>query len=199
VARTAAQLEVHETHLGVNTFIALLRAINLGSHNKVPMAELRSLCSGLGWKDVTTYIQSGNVIFRSGRGRVALAQELEEAIADRFGYTVPVVVRTAEEWAAAALGNPFPDESDREPNRVMLASSKLAPEEGALEALLARASEGERVGRVGDALWIYYSGSVARTKLTPAHLDRAAGSPVTTRNWRTVTTLQRLSGEVASR
>lgn len=175
-------------------FIALLRGINVGGHNRVPMLELRSLCTGLGWDDVETYIQSGNVLFSArGKGR-RMEAAVEQAIERSFGLTIPVLVRSAAEWSKYVAGNPFPEASEQEPNKVMLALSKLPIADQAEETLQGRAAELERVTRVGDALWIYYGGGAARTKLTPAVLDRISGSPVTTRNWRTVLKLAELAG-----
>lgn len=175
------------------TFVALLRGINVGGRNKVPMPELRSLAAGLGWEDVASYIQSGNLLFAADGEAVQFESELEEAIERRFGLSISVLVRAAADWPAYVAGNPFPEASRREPNLVMLALSKEPPKPDAVERLEERAAGGERVVRVGDALWIHYAGGAGRSKLTPALLDRCAGSAVTTRNWRTVLKLDELA------
>lgn len=175
------------------TFVALLRGINVGGRNKLPMAELRALCGELGWGDVESYIQSGNLIFRAVGAPAALEERLEGAIERRFGLTIPVLIRTAASWPSYLSGNPFPEASQREPNLVMLALSKSAPHPDTAERLLERATAGERVVQVDDALWIHFAGSVARSKLSPALFDRLVGSPVTTRNWRTVLQLNELA------
>jgi uncharacterized protein (DUF1697 family) len=176
------------------TFIALLRGINVGGHNKVPMLELRSLCADLGWTDVRSYIQSGNLVF-SASGRAArLETALEGAIEDRFGLSISTVVRAAAAWPEYVQGNPYRDASDSEPNRVMLALSKAAPKPDAADQLRERAADGERIARVGDVLWLHFAAGVARSKLTPALLDRLVGSPVTMRNWRTLLTLHEMAG-----
>jgi uncharacterized protein (DUF1697 family) len=174
-------------------FIALLRGINVGGHNRVPMAELRALCTGLGWDDVRSYIQSGNLVLAAGAGPADLEAELERAIEERFGFAIPVVVRAAAHWPAYVAGNPFPEASQREPNRVMLALSKQPPAPHAAKRLGERAADGERIARAGDALWVHFAGGSARSKLTPAVLDRLVGSPVTTRNWRTVLRLAEMA------
>jgi uncharacterized protein (DUF1697 family) len=174
-------------------FIALLRGINVGGHNKVPMAELRALCGELGWEDVQSYVQSGNLVFEAGARRASLEAELERAIERTFGLSIAVVVRAAADWPGYVAGNPFPGASESAPNAVMLALSKAPPKAGAVEGLLERAADGERVERVGDALWIHYAGGSARSKLSPALLNRLVGSPVTLRNWRTVLTLDELA------
>ncbi len=179
----------------MSTFIALLRGINVGGHNKVPMAELRPLCAELGWGDVQTYIQSGNLVFTAGGAPAALENELERAIERRFGFKVSVLVRAAKDWPAYIKGNPFPEASEKEPNAVMLGLSKSPPKADAEKGLRERATHGERIVQVGEALWIHFSDGVAGSKLSPGLLDRLVGSPVTTRNWRTVLKLGEMAGK----
>jgi len=170
----------------MTTFIALLRGINVSGHNMIPMVGLRELCSGLGYDQVATYIQSGNVVF-TGAGKAAAVESiLEEAIEKQFGFNIPVIVRMAEQWPSYLKGNPFPELSEREPNHVLMGLSKARPAKGAVAALRERATAGEQIEMVGDALWIYFADSIARSKLSPAVLDRLVGSSVTARNWRTV-------------
>lgn len=172
--------------------IALLRAVNVGGR-KLPMAELRALCGELGWEDVETYIQSGNVLF-SAPGRIeALESRLEEAIKDRFAMDVPVMVRTASQWAGYAAANPFPKAAEDEPNRLQLLVSKQALKEDAADKLMERALAGESVRAAGGALWFHFPAGVGTSKLVPAVIDKAVGSPGTSRNWRTVLKLQEMA------
>ena len=106
-----------------------------------------------------------------------------------------MIVRTSREWAKYLRSNPFPAESKREGNAVMLALSKAKPKADAAKALEERATFGERIVRTGDVLWIHFSRGVGKSKLSPGLIDRIVGSPVTTRNWRTVVAL----GEMAKR
>jgi uncharacterized protein (DUF1697 family) len=176
----------------MKTFLALLRGINVTGRNRVPMAELRSLCDGLGWVDVRTYIQSGNVVFRAAGTAVALQTELEAGINRRFGLDIAVLVRTPRQWAEYAHTNPFPDAARDTPNLLLLALSRSPLAAGAVAALQQRAANDERVAEAGGALWLYLAGGAGRSKMTPALLDRVAGSPVTMRNWRTVVALDAL-------
>lgn len=169
-------------------YVALLRAVNVGGA-KLPMAQLRETCAGLGWENVRTYIQSGNVVFDSDRDAAALEAELEEAVAARFGFRRPVIVRSAQQWAVYAAGSPFPDAERAEPNRLMLGVAKAPPRPDAATIIEKRGVVGERVRLADDALWLYYPGGAGTTKLTPSAIDKAAGSPVTQRNWRTVVTI----------
>jgi uncharacterized protein (DUF1697 family) len=177
----------------MDIFIALLRGINVSGHNKIPMAELRALCADLGWRDVQSYIQSGNLIFKAERTSADLEVALERAIQRHFGLSIPVIMRIAAEWSAYMMHNPYPDESAREPNLVMLALSKAPPNADAVQNLQERAANGERIAQVGDALWLYFPEGSGRSRLSPSLLDRAVGSAVTTRNWRTVLKLAGLA------
>jgi uncharacterized protein (DUF1697 family) len=171
--------------------VALLRAVNVGGR-KLPMAELRALCAGLGWADVATYIQSGNVVFTAKGEPEALEAALEAGIEKRFGFAAPVIVRTAAQWADYPKGNPFPQAAKDEPNRLMLLLSKAPPARGAEAVIQARAANGEQVKRAGDALWFHYPEGAGTSKLTPSLIDRAIGSPGTARNHRTVVTLEEM-------
>ncbi len=175
-------------------FIALLRGVNVGGHNKVPMQELRSLCAANGWTGVRSYIQSGNLVFTAPASAATAQSQVEKIIERHFGISVPVIVRNPDQWAAYISGNPFPGASGETPNLVMLALSGSSPASGAEAGLRSYAGNNERVMLVGDALWIHFAGGSARSKLTPAVLDRLVGSPVTTRNWRTVLKLGELAG-----
>lgn len=100
------------------THAALLRGINVGGHAKIPMRELAELFGSLGHGEVATYIQSGNVVFRSVGGRPdVVARALEEAIARRFGQNVTVILRTPAELVSIAAANPFPEAED-EPSKL---------------------------------------------------------------------------------
>ena len=179
-------------------FLALLRGINVGGNNKIPMAELRALSGEIGWKNAQTYIQSGNLIFEAAGTSAALEADLERAIERRFGLSIEVLVRAGAAFPAYAMGNPFLEASGTEANLVMLLLSKAPPRKEAAAELRMRAVNGERIVQVGDAVWIHYAGGVARSKLSPALMDRLVGSTVTARNWRTVLKLGEMVGNEAT-
>lgn len=156
------------------------------------MAELRALCAELGWTDVQTYIQSGNVLFEASDKAPAHEAALETAIEKRFSLAISVMVRTGKDWRGYLNSNPFPEAAEKEPNRLMLGLTKEAPKKDAAEMLQAKAQDGEQVRLVGGALWIHFGDGSGTSKLSPALLDRLAGSPVTMRNWRTVLKLQEM-------
>jgi uncharacterized protein (DUF1697 family) len=172
-------------------YVALLRAVNVGGC-KLPMAELREVCAGLGWENVATYIQSGNVVFEAAGEPAALEAALEQAVTTRFGFVRPVIVRSARQWAAYAAGSPFPEQEADRPNYLLLGLAKSPVAAGAAEKLEARGVAGEQVRQERDALWFFFPDGSGVSKLTPSSIDKAAGSPVTTRNWRTVCKLQEM-------
>ena len=172
--------------------VALLRGINVGKGRSVPMAALRELCGEIGWQDVSTYIQSGNVVFSSTQKPAALEAAIEQAIAKRFGMKVPVIVRTARQWASYPAKNPFPDVARETPGWLLLFVAKEKPAAGAEERLEAKGQAGEKVGRAGDGLWIHYPKGVGRSKLSPVLIDKLLGSAATSRNYRTVIKLKEM-------
>ena len=172
-------------------YVALLRAVNVGGA-KLPMAELREVCGALGGQDVRTYIQSGNVVFDSGANPAALEAALEQAVEERFGFERPVIVRSADQWAAYAAGSPFPEQEKIQPNTLLLGVAKAPVAPGAAAAIEARGAAGEQVRQVRDALWLWFPEGSGVSKVTPSTIDKASGSPVTTRNWRTVCKLHEM-------
>lgn len=179
----------------MKTFIGLLRGINVGGHNKIPMSDLRRLCSEIGWANVQTYIQSGNLVFSTSGRPAALEVELQHAIERRFGFSIPIIIRAAEDWPTYIKTNPFLKACEKEPHLVMLCLSKTSPKTDAVKGLRERASNGESIVQAGDALWIHFPNGVARSKLSPTVLDRMAGSSVTARNWLTVLKLHELTNQ----
>ena len=167
-------------------YVALIRGINVGATRKLPMAELRAACGDAGLKDVATYIQSGNLVLTSDASPVEVAERLQALIAQRFKLDVPVIVRTAAEWKRYAAGSPFPDAEAERPKLLHLCLSVAPPRADVVETLAARAAASERIAVKDATLWIDFGQSVGTSKLTPTLLDKAAGSPVTARNWNTV-------------
>lgn len=176
-----------------STWIALLRGINVSGKNQIAMPALRAVCAGLGWQEVQSYIQSGNLIFQAEGPAADLELQLEAAITEQFGLNIPAIIRAAAVWPAYLQGNPFPEASQAEPNRVMLTLARLPPRQDALARLRERAVGGEQLAQAGDAIWVYYPAGAGATRLSPALFDRLVGSPVTARNWRTVQKLAELT------
>jgi uncharacterized protein (DUF1697 family) len=152
------------------------------------------LCGDMGWEDIETYIQSGNLVFTAAGAAAAFEETLEREIAKRFGFHSDVVIRSAGEWRSLLDSNPFAREAETEPNRVLAGLAKRTLAGGAAAAIAQKAAAGERVEESGGALWFHYPAGVGQSKLTPALIDRAAGSPVTARNWRTLLRLGEMIG-----
>jgi uncharacterized protein (DUF1697 family) len=171
----------------VPRYVALLRAVNLGGTNKVPMADLRVLFESLGYTDVSTYIQSGNVIFHCS-GQVDGVQ-LEGAIAGRFRIDTSVVLRTAAELRAVLRSNPFtgPDLS-----RLHVGFMPRRPSAREVEALDADSFRPEEFEVRRSEVYLHLPSGMARTKL-PGYLERRLDVPMTIRNWNTVNSLAELS------
>jgi uncharacterized protein (DUF1697 family) len=173
--------------------IALLRGINVGGRNMVPMAALRELCAAVGWSNVETFIQSGNIVFEAAGARARLEHALEEALESRFGFRPAVIVRSAAEWASMLAANPFAVEAKDEPGLVLVGLPKSPLARDAAAAIESKGAAGERVREAGGALWFHYPNGAGRSKITPSIVDKAAGSPVTARNWRTALALRDLT------
>lgn len=166
--------------------VALLRAVNVGGRNKVPMAELRALCTELGFEGVQTLIASGNVVFRDAAPDAA---RLERAVAERFGVETTVILRTAAQLTALVAARPF---GSRTPD-AFVAFLARKPAKANFEALSTSDFPDEAWERVGPDLALLYPSSFHRAKLTGARLERLLDSQATLRNWRTVAKLAELA------
>lgn len=171
--------------------VALLRAVNVGGR-KLPMAELQAHCAELGWRGVATYIQSGNVVFDADGAPAEAEAALEARIRSAYGFEAPTIVRAAAQWRDYAPACPFPNAAREAPNYLLMLVSKRPPASGAVETIQARAAAGEIVRQAGDALWIHFPNGSGTSKLTPTLIDKAIGSPATSRNYRTVVALQEM-------
>jgi uncharacterized protein (DUF1697 family) len=182
------------------THVALLRGINVGGRNKVPMAELRQVVASLGHADVATYIQSGNVVFSTAEAdTAALSQALEEAIAAAFGIRVRVVVLSREELAQVMRDNPFADEPNSKAVHAVFLSGSPGPEvaDGVADARR-RAGQKQPGTRdtaqvIGRTIFLHTPDGFGRSELaaliTSGSRGRADDIAGTARNWATVTKL----------
>jgi uncharacterized protein (DUF1697 family) len=165
-------------------FVALLRGINVGAHNRVAMADLRELMTGLGYQDVRTHLQSGNVVFRA---EAASNAALEEAIGDRLaaelGLHVAVVVRTADEFRAVAAGNPLPT---HEPARLVVLFLSGPPTPGRIEAVDPSRYSPELFAARDTEIYLYCANGILESGLIKVFADQRLGCAVTARNWNTV-------------
>lgn len=171
-------------------WIALLRGINVGKHRRVAMSAVRAAFEGADATDVSTYIQSGNVVFSHPRvAEATLARKLERALRELVGSDVPVMLRDAAEMREVMARNPFPAAAAGALHVSFLAE---APPPGALAAIDRGAFLPEEAHLAGRHLYLHMPAGIGRSKLAIAIGKR--GAPVgTVRNWRTVETLARLA------
>ena len=173
----------------MTSHVALLRGINVGGHRRIAMADLRALFEGLGLERARTHIQSGNVLFASDQPEAALIAILETAIAARFGFEVPVLIRSRTELADVAKAHPVSGPGV-EPKALMVAFLDRAAD-GALDP---DTYLPDRFSWAGRHLYLHYANGSARSKLTNATIEAKLGVVSTIRNWRTVQRLAALIG-----
>jgi uncharacterized protein (DUF1697 family) len=166
--------------------IALLRAVNLAGRNKVAMADLRALCTDLGLEHPQSLLQSGNLIFGSDDFTPAELEDLlERGAAERLGLETDFFVRTADEWEVAVRANPFPDEAERDPARLLVLALKDAPGPDRVSALQEAITGREVVEPVGRHAYVVYPDGIGRSRLTTKVIEKHLETRATGRNWNT--------------
>ncbi|WP_040205370.1 DUF1697 domain-containing protein [Neobacillus jeddahensis] len=176
-------------------YIALLRGINVGGYNKMKMAELKSLLTSLGLQKVKTYIQSGNVLFESERAPNELIQLLEKEIKSTFGFPVPVILRSVEEYEQIVGNCPYGTDSLDEGESVQIAFLADQPSEEGSAYLHSYPSELDECRVVGKEVYLHFRQSIRDSKLA-TQLPKL-GVPATVRNWKTVIKLADLAKDIA--
>jgi uncharacterized protein (DUF1697 family) len=170
--------------------VALLRGINVGVNNRIPMAGLRELLSGLGYTDVKTLLQSGNAVFAApGRPPEQIASDIERAIAERFGLKISTLVRTAGELRAVIENNPM---EVRDPKKFLVLFLNEAPAKELLDSIDPTPFEPEEMIAGEREIYVYHPEGMQNAKLV-THLGRRLAMPTTGRNWNTVTKLLALA------
>lgn len=178
----------------MNTWIALFRGINVGGHNKLPMAELRDELESLELENVQTYIQSGNVVFQAlDQGDGALEDEIAAHIEATHGFRPRVLVLDAQDLRSAMDANPFP-EADAEPKTVHLYFLAGRPSDPNLAALEDLRSASERFELADRVLYLYTPDGYGTSSLASS-IERHLGVEVTARNWRTVSKLREMADD----
>lgn len=174
--------------------IAILRGINVGGKKKILMSDLKGMFEALEFSNVVTYIQSGNVIFDSKESaHTKLAEQIRDAIKNKFGFEVPVVIRTVKELKQATESNPYYT-SDSDINKLHLTFLNESPSEENIK-------ETERYDYAPDLftikdkdVFIYCEGKYHQSKLSNAFFEKKLKVEATTRNWKTVLKLVALGG-----
>jgi uncharacterized protein (DUF1697 family) len=172
-------------------WVALLRAVNLGARNKVPMAELRARLTEAGYGDVRTYVASGNILLDGPAGRPALGTALERLVADAFGVTTTVILRKPRELADLVAAHPFGADTS-ETHVAFLAARPAKTAAARLEEVDPGA---DLAVLAGAEVYLRLSRGVHGSTLSVARIEKLLGVPATLRNWRTVAALAELAAE----
>ena len=176
------------------TYITVLRAINLGAHNRIKMADLRAMLEKLGYSDAQTLLVSGNAVFRCAAGSCdKLEKQLEAASTKHLGVTTDYFVRSAKEWQDVIAANPFPAEAKSDPGHLLMMCLRDAPAAAAVKALQAAIKGREQVRANGKHAYFVYPDGVGRSKLSITMIEKALGTRGTARNWNTVLKLGELA------
>jgi len=178
--------------------IALLRGINVGPHKRMKMEKLRASCEVLGFKNVKTYIQSGNVLCQAGKlSSEAAAKKIEAQIVKDFGFSADVIARTGEEMKQIVTGNPLLRESDVDASKLHVVFFSEVPSAEAIQKLQVIVKAPDKVRHKGKEIYFYFPNGVSGSSIWKHNLDRVLGLSGTMRNWRTVTTLYEMAQQCA--
>ncbi len=169
-------------------YVALLRGVNVGARTQLKMADLREVVEGLGHEQVRTYINSGNVLFRtSDRSRDSIADEIRTALREFVGRDIPVMVRSKADLARVAGHNPFPDADQK---YLHVAFLSVAPSSADIAAMMALfEGHAERAEIRGSEAYVDFPNGAGRSKIDFKRVEKASALEATARNWRTVNTL----------
>ena len=179
--------------------VSMLRGVNVGGHNKIKMEALRLLYESLGLRDAQSYVQSGNVVFRTKeRDLSALAKRIENAIERGFGFRPTVILRTSSELRDVIARNPFATRRDIEPNKLLVTFLASDPGADARALALNNRTEPEELRLDGREAYIYFPNGMARPKLSWPAIERVLKTSGTGRNWNTVNKLLEIAEKLES-
>ena len=177
----------------MQVIICLLRGVNLAGHNKIKMEDLRSLCDSLGLDDAQTYVQSGNVVFRSTeRNLTRLAKRIGDAIEKKCGFRPGVILRTPLDLKEVIRTNPFARRRGLEASKLLVTFLPADPSSEVRDAVRNLETNPEEVRLHGRELYAYFPDGMGRSKLVP-RMEKILKKSGTGRNWNTVTKLLALA------
>ena len=174
------------------SYVAMLRGINVGGRARVSMADLRATLVDMGLDNVSTCIQSGNVLFRSSISPAQLPPAIEQAVDGAFGLAVKVVVRTSAQLADVVKYNPLAT-GGRDLTRLHVTFLASKPAAARVASIDAEGFLPDEIEVLDREVYLHCPAGYGRTKLDNTFLERTLGTVGTTRNWNTVTTLARMS------
>jgi uncharacterized protein (DUF1697 family) len=179
----------------MHTYIALLRGINVNGQKMMSMEKLRALCEDLGLTGVTTYIQSGNIVFQSAPVKhFVLEKKIHAAISDIFGFSVPVMVKPLEGWRNIIVGNPFVGRKGVDESFLYVTLFSDTPNQSRVDEIMAGEYGSDECMFSGNVVYLYCPGGYGKTKLSNAFFEKKTKLVATTRNWRTALKLLELAG-----
>ena len=168
--------------------ISMLRGVNVGGHNRVKMDDLRALYKSLKLEDPRTYVQSGNIIFRTKeKNSPALAQKIQDAIERKFGIRSPVILRSTAEMRSAIAASPFATRTELEPGKILVTFLATAPGPDAHATLASFKDFPEELHLKGRELYIYFPNGAGKSKLPWSSVEKHFKTSGTARNWNSVT------------
>lgn len=181
----------------MQTYISLLRGINVGGHRMIKMDTLQELLKKLGMRDVSTYIQSGNLVYRSKETDIQkLNLMLKKGIENEFGFEVPVITFTSAEWSAIIQDNPFTRDNTKNPAYMHLTLLSDIPLDENVGKICKKDYPDEDFFIAGKAVYLYCPDGYSNTKLNNTLLEKKLKISATTRNWKTAIALAELAGNI---
>jgi len=175
---------------GKQTFIAMLRGINVSGHKIIKMEQLRASFDGLGFKNLKTYVQSGNVVFEAKSEPAAkVCEKIERRILGDFGFSVPVLLKTSKELGEIVKRNPFLNDAAIDRSRLHVTFLSGVPPKTALELLQPLAVPSEQLRVIGREIYLYCPDGYGKSKLSNVAIEKRLAVRATTRNWATTNAL----------
>lgn len=173
--------------------IAILKGINVSGHKKILMADLKALIETLGYKNVSTYIQSGNIIFTATQTAEKVRIAIEKAIQQQYNFDVPVIVRSANELQDIIINNPFINKEGVDIDKLHVTFLEHTPDEEQLAAMRQYNYPPDEFSIAGKEVFLHCPVSYGETKLSNAFFEKKLKMNATTRNWKTVGKLAELA------
>lgn len=181
----------------MSVLISMLRGVNLGSHNRIKMEDLRALYESLGFESVRTYVQSGNVVFRTKQTNATkVATKIQDAIEKKFKFRPAVIVRTTEDLRKAVAQTPFEASRKLEPAKILVTFLASEPPSDARGNLARFQSHPEELHLKGRELYIYFPNGAGRSKLPWSTVEKFLKVAGTARNWNSVLAMLEMAEEM---
>ncbi|NDK56370.1 DUF1697 domain-containing protein [Pontibacter fetidus] len=178
-------------------YISILRGINVSGHRMIKMNALKELCSSLGFQNVQTYIQSGNIVYQHKEGSTnELSHTLKTAIEQSFGFDVPVITFTLDELTKIVNANPFLKDSSNQAEYFHVTFLSGKPEDSAFEEIKVGDYKNDKLELIGEAMYLYCPDSYSNSKLTNSFFEKKLKVSATTRNWKTTNELLRIANSI---